>query len=213
MTLEMSAPNPARRDVIISKALSYLLRHGALKEKLSINELGYVKINDLLSHPRLKSSQVTRQDIERIVANNDKKRFTISNDNQFICANQGHSIPQINNDNLIPLNFEDLKNFEIYHGTFKNKLSIIKQSGGLSRMNRNHIHFTCKEYNTISGIKKHSNVLVYIDIGKCMEHGIKFYKSLNKVILTCGNEDGMIPWEFITKVVETNGHEINMDEI
>lgn len=209
----MSAPDPAKRDVIISKSLSYLLRHGALKEKLEIDKLGYARISDILNHSRLKSMKATRQDIERVVANNDKKRFTISPDGDHICANQGHSIKHCDEVQLIPLTVEELIPLDIYHGTFKKKLSLIKSSGGLNRMGRNHIHFTCKAYNTISGIKKTANALVYVDVKKCLDDGIQFYKSLNNVILTLGNERGMIPWEYVTKVVDLNGNELKLDEI
>lgn len=36
------------KNVQISKALSYLLRHGAEKEKLHIGTDGYVKLDDIL---------------------------------------------------------------------------------------------------------------------------------------------------------------------
>jgi 2'-phosphotransferase len=42
--------NPARDspDVQLSKTLSYLLRHGAEKEKLPIRDDGYVRVRDLV---------------------------------------------------------------------------------------------------------------------------------------------------------------------
>ena len=64
-----------------------------LKKKLSIDDQGYVKISDVLSHQRLKSLKTTRDDINRIVQENDKKRFTIKDD--MICANQGHSLKAV----------------------------------------------------------------------------------------------------------------------
>ncbi|CAI5758456.1 unnamed protein product [Candida verbasci] len=216
----MMSNSTAKRDISISKSLSYLLRHGAEKENLSIDESGYVKISQLLNHQRLKSFKTTFDDISRIVKINDKQRFQIKDD--LICATQGHSMKNINNENLQLLTKEELINLHVYHGTTTSKLSIIKSSGGLSRMNRNHIHLTCKEYCTVSGIKKQSNVLIFIDINKCLNQGIKFYKSLNNVILTEGDEQGYIKWDNIEKIIQLNnthnkdnlqGIELNKDEI
>lgn len=204
----MPPPDQARRDVLISKALSYLLRHGANKEKLNIDDQGYVNISDILSHQRLKSFKTTRDDLDRIVRDNDKKRFTIKDDK--ICANQGHSLKTINNDNLTLMKLDELIKLNIYHGTYKNKLSIIKSSGGLNKMNRNHIHFTCEEYSTCSGIRYNANVLIYIDVIKCINSGIQFFKSLNNVILTPGDNDGKIPWEYIDKIIDLEGNIINL---
>ena len=73
----MASLPPAKRDIAISKSLSYLLRHGAVKEKLNIDQTGYININELLNHNRLKTNKVTLDVIRRIVGNNEKKRFSI----------------------------------------------------------------------------------------------------------------------------------------
>lgn len=196
----MPQPVEVRRDVLISKALSYLLRHGAIKEKLTFNDQGYIPISEILSHQRLKSYKATRQDLERIVTNNDKQRFKIDPESDLICATQGHSIKEIAGE-LQLMNRDELKKLHIYHGTYKKKLPLIKELG-LSRMNRNHIHFTCDEYLTISGIRKTANCLIYIDVDKCIDQGLQFFKSDNNVILCPGDENGIIEWELIEKVVD-----------
>ncbi|KAI5953130.1 TPT1 [Candida jiufengensis] len=206
--------DPKKRDVLISKSLSYLLRHGAEKEKLNINNQGYIPIPDILNHQKLKSFKTTKEDLFRIVEENDKKRFTIDLRNQLICANQGHSLAVVNNENLIKLSKEELLKLNIYHGTYKKKISLIKSSGGLKKMNRNHIHFTCDEYQSISGIRKTANVLIYLNIEKCLDQGFEFYKSLNNVILSSGDSNGIIQWEFISKIVDlNNGSELDLDAI
>lgn len=206
----MSAPNPAKRDILISKALSYLLRHGAIKEKLNIDSKGYIPINELLNHNRLKSLQVKHEDIKRIVLNNDKQRFKIikPNDVELICANQGHSISDVGNQSLIEFTEETIPD-EIYHGTYLKKLDLIVSSGGLNKMSRNHIHFT-NSGNNLSGIRKTCNVLIYIDGKKCLQDGIKFYRSDNGVILSSGI-DGVINVKYWHKVFNlNNGEEISI---
>ncbi|KAF9885745.1 hypothetical protein FE257_012630 [Aspergillus nanangensis] len=69
-------PNPGR-DVTISKALSYILRHAAEKEGLQMDEQGYANLADVLAWRKLKSQKATFPEIINAVANSDKKRFAL----------------------------------------------------------------------------------------------------------------------------------------
>lgn len=79
-------------DKLLSIKLSRVLRHTAKKDGVPINEQGYAKVQDLLHHKHLGGYSV--EDVKRVVANNDKNRFTLRNYGGVleICANQGHSI-------------------------------------------------------------------------------------------------------------------------
>lgn len=208
----MSSKDPKKRDVLISKALSYLLRHGAVKEKLEIDPQGYVLLDVLLNHNRMKSNKVTLEDLKRIVKDNDKQRFTIKDDT-WICANQGHTLKVIDDSNLLLMSHDELPK-TIYHGTYlKNLPLIFVKGGGLSRMDRNHIHFTSTEFRNISGIRKSVNVLIFLDVEKCVSRGLQFYKSLNDVILCKGDAEGFIQYELFGKVVDAKtGLEIDITE-
>ena len=59
----MQAAQNGKRDTQISKALSYLLRHAAMKENLVIDSNGYTSVKGLLSHNRLKTHKCTQDDI------------------------------------------------------------------------------------------------------------------------------------------------------
>lgn len=65
------------REVIISKACSYILRHGAEKEGLSMRPDGFIKVTDLLARPRVSKLECDFDTLRAIVANNDKQRFTL----------------------------------------------------------------------------------------------------------------------------------------
>lgn len=190
----------SKRDIRISKVLSYLLRHGALKENLHIDVEGYVKISELLQHPKLKSDKVTLDDIKKIVINNNKQRFNIK-DGILICANQGHSIELVKENNLKLLHSSEIPS-EVFHGTTKNNLKKILDSGGLCRMKRNHLHLTTNEFQTCSGIRCNSKILIYLDVEKCLRNGIEFYISKNNVILTRGNENGVVPVDCFKKIID-----------
>ncbi|KAJ5834493.1 hypothetical protein N7447_000519 [Penicillium robsamsonii] len=65
------------RDVLVSKALSLLLRHAAEKEGLKMNAQGYASVPDVLNWRKLKSLKVTFPEILHAVDSSDKKRFAL----------------------------------------------------------------------------------------------------------------------------------------
>ncbi|KAK8849414.1 hypothetical protein IAR55_004746 [Kwoniella newhampshirensis] len=66
---------PETPDVKASKALAYILRHGAEKESLHIRSDGYIKLADVLSRPKMR--EVDLEMVLRLVAENAKQRFEL----------------------------------------------------------------------------------------------------------------------------------------
>lgn len=188
------------QDIHISKSLSKLLRHQALKENLTIDSQGFVPVAELLQHRFLKSNRATLADIQRVVENDAKNRYTMKmEDGQYyICANQGHSISSVKSD-LVPLTrLDQFPTTQVVHGTSKRNYELIKESGYLSKMNRNHIHFAIglpRDDQVISGMRQSASVYLFLDVLKLLQDGYKFYQSLNKVILSEGIE-GRIPLDY-----------------
>lgn len=195
--MEKSKKPKEDRLTKISKSLSYLLRHGAVKENLPIDQDGYISLEKILNHQRLKSFKTTLEDIQEVVDTNNKKRFSLKTigDTTYICANQGHSI-EVSNNNLQQLQPHEIP--KIFHGTYKNKLPDILNSG-LSKMSRNHIHLT----DDFEYIRKSCNALIFIDVEKCLTDNIIFYKSENNVYLTTGI-DGTLPKEYFLTITDRN---------
>ncbi|KAI8941121.1 hypothetical protein NX059_002359 [Plenodomus lindquistii] len=138
----------------------------------------------------------------------------------LIRANQGHSI-KVDTDGLLTPIAQEAGNIPdtVIHGTDEPAWNLILKSGGLRRMGRNHIHFasglpagfksltsstgSAEEKDAapvISGMRKNSSILIYIDIQAAIAAGIKFFISENGVILTEGNEQGFLPYEFFKRV-------------
>jgi 2'-phosphotransferase len=126
-------------DVKLSKSLSYILRHGAGKEGIQLDDGGFAFVDDLLACPSLR--QFTFADIIRVVENNDKRRFALITDLETgkikIRANQGHTL-EVSALHLIPLTRPEEVPVAL-HGTYLKYWDSIKHQG-LSRMKRNHIH-------------------------------------------------------------------------
>ncbi|KAK8213586.1 tRNA 2'-phosphotransferase [Zalaria obscura] len=57
----------------------------------------------------------------------------------------------------------------------------------------------------ISGMRNSSSVLVFVDIRKAMAAGLKFWRSENGVILSEGDENGVIPLEYFQRVEDRTG--------
>jgi 2'-phosphotransferase len=70
---------PLPRTVLISKALSRLLRHAAVDERIPIDNHGYVRMDHLLGWQRLRTMKppVNFAEIVEVVQGNEKKRFAM----------------------------------------------------------------------------------------------------------------------------------------
>lgn len=186
----------------ISKTMTWILRHNALKLGLAIDSAGWVSVREMLSLEQMKG--VSEDIIKQIVDENDKKRFELCTTTELmIRAVQGHSselAKTINDDELLE---EILEPIDVcVHGTTKKAWNIIKNDG-LKVMDRIHIHFAkgIPGENIISGMRNDSKVLIYVDTKMAMDEGIKFYTSKNGVILSKGIDGIILPKYFKDVVI------------
>ena len=58
----------------------------------------------------------------------------------------------------------------------------------------------------ISGMRKSANILIWVDVEKSIEEaGLKWWRSDNEVILTEGNDQGMVELRFVRRIVDRQG--------
>lgn len=187
--------------VHVSKTLAYLLRHST--GDIVIDSNGYADIPSVLNYHQIKKLSITYDMIKDIVDTNDKKRFEISPCGKKIRAAQGHSTGVISTNNtslFTPItSVNDIKNGEAIHGTNYDVLNSII-TNGLNRMKRDSIHFA--QDGGVSGIRGGSQVLIYLDVEKCITDGIPLVLSSNGVILSTGeNGTGVITSKYFKKIV------------
>jgi 2'-phosphotransferase len=153
------------------------------------------------------------------VRENSKQRFAMKlipdqaapesdSSRYLIRATQGHSLNIESAELLTPLTFETVPKEPVIHGGFYGSWDAILASGGLSRMNRKHMHFARADpgKKILSGFRYDAELLIGVDAAKAMEKGgIAFWESSNGVVLTEGNADGMLPLEFFATVVDRAG--------
>jgi 2'-phosphotransferase len=191
-----------KKQTQIGKKLCFILRHDIVNSGLICDSNGYVKVNDLIAKKLIE--QITIDELNLIVENNDKKRFLLiqKNNEYYIKANQGHSLAVgnlIDDDITMELLTEPL--LYCAHGTEKKYIESIYKNG-LNRGLRKHIHLVgeiIKERQT-SGFKSKSDRIILIDMDQCMKTGIIFYRSANNVILTEGI-DGVIDPKYFIKLI------------
>ena len=183
----------------ISKALTKILRHEAIKLGIRIRSDGYCLLDQVLRADRLQELVVTSADVLCVAKNSDKKRFDVmvEGDDVFIRAAQGHSIKEVDDASLLQrlhLEDPDLPS-QCVHGTYRSCVSSIIErgllAGGTRRCGefRNHIHFASAvpgDGRVISGMRYNCEVAIWVDLRGALRDGIPFYFSANRVILSPG---------------------------
>jgi 2'-phosphotransferase len=212
----------------LSHALSWVLRHNAIKLGLSMAPDGYVQVSEILTcqHSKICGRNWTEADIYQVVESCKKQRFklemrpaanyttgTKTGGSEVLCirANQGHSIDIVDSYLLLErLTSEELIALPmVVHGTFKEAWDKRIRTQGLKRMKRNHIHFATglpKDGGVMSGMRQTCEVYVFIDKKKCAQDNIQFFRSENGVILCSGlGDDGIIPPSHFSEVTDCTG--------
>ena len=197
----------SKEDIHLSKFLSLILRHKATDFGLDIEPSGFVKLDDIIYLPQCKNFNITLEKIKNIVANDKKGRFELVNrPPYYIRAVQGHSMHEVSNDDsLVKLNKNNIFDFPtVVHGTDKSAWEKIVETG-LNKMNRNAIHLSIgynDENHVKSGMRLNCEIFIEINVQYAFYNNFEFFISKNKVILTPGDENGILPVEYIKKVID-----------
>lgn len=166
------------RHVRISKYLSLHLRHRPQALGLTLGPGGWVDIEALLTAARKRGMQISRTDLDEVVASNDKQRFAISDDGLQIRANQGHSVS-------VDLELKPTAPPAVlYHGTGEGSVLSI-QRDGLKKMRRHHVHLSPDAETARRVGMRHGRPSIFtLDAAQMAADGHIFYVSENGVWLT-----------------------------
>ena len=163
----------------LSKFLSLILRHNPTVVGITLDNKGWADIDELLTGMNRSSrATVTFEDIQEVVATNDKQRFVFNEDCTKIRANQGHSVQvDVELKEMLPPDV-------LYHGTptkFVQKIMV----EGLKPQGRLYVHLSADTVTaTKVGSRRGSPVVLTINALKMHEDGFVFYLSDNGVWLT-----------------------------
>ena len=161
-----------------SKLLSLVLRHRPEVIGIELDPGGWANVDELIAAAQQYGKPIDREKIIRAVVENDKQRFTLSDDGHRIRANQGHSVQ-------VDLNLKTIEPPAIlFHGTVAKFLDSIRQQG-LIRGKRQHVHLSADEETANKvGSRRGKPVILRVASGKMCSDGHLFYLSANGVWLT-----------------------------
>jgi putative RNA 2'-phosphotransferase len=166
------------RLVRVSKFLSLVLRHQPGRIGVELDEAGWVAIADLLAACATHGFPITREELETVVRENDKRRFALSEDGARIRASQGHSVG-------VELGYApQAPPAVLYHGTAAHVVASIREQGLLSGR-RQHVHLSSDAATAARVGARHGRPRVLeVESARMHADGYEFYLSENGVWLT-----------------------------
>ncbi|TDD70338.1 RNA 2'-phosphotransferase [Actinomadura rubrisoli] len=173
-----------RRAVKISKYLAKHLRHRPERIGLTLDPEGWADVDELLAAAARHRFPFTRDELEHVVAVNDKRRYAL--DGNRVRAVQGHSVRVELNLPVAPP--PDL----LYHGTVERSLAAIRDEG-LRPMGRHDVHLSPdRETARRVGARRGVPVVLVVQAGRMAADGHEFRVSANGVWLV-----GSVPPEYL----------------
>ncbi len=164
--------------VRVSRFISLVLRHDPGRAELSLGLDGWIDVNDLIAGARRAGFALDRATLDRVVAENDKRRFSLSPDGTRIRASQGHSVPV--DLGLVPM----VPPEGLYHGTAARSVSSILTEG-IHAGSRIHVHLSTDERTAEMVGRRHGRPAVLrVAAGEMGRDGYAFFRSENGVWLT-----------------------------
>lgn len=168
----------SEQNVRESKFLSLVLRHEPARAGIVLDAAGWVEVDALLRGCAAAGVRISRDELERLVAESDKQRFAFSEDRLRIRANQGHSVEV--ELQLAP----QVPPAVLYHGTADRFLEAIRATG-LEKRARHHVHLSAERATAIGVGGRHGRPVVLVIAAVEMHSaGHEFFRSANGVWLT-----------------------------
>ena len=166
--------------------MSLVLRHHPARIGLKLDTSGWCFVAELLQGMSEAGRPITREQLEFVVAENDKQRFEFSEHGEKIRARQGHSV-------TVQLGYEpSMPPDVLFHGTPTKFVESIKRQG-LLKQKRHHVHLHEDQAVAATvGARRGEAVVLRINSGRMADKGNTFFVTDNSVWLT-----EHVPAEFI----------------
>ena len=163
--------------VRLSKWMSLVLRHDPAKFGVQLDDAGWTRVDDLLAAAAHAGVPLDAALLRRVVEENDKRRFALSDDGAMIRASQGHSV-------AVDLGLEPMEPPAVlFHGTATRFLDSIRRDG-LVPGSRRQVHLSAGEATaTAVGARHGRPAVLRVDAGRMHADGHRFYLSANGVWL------------------------------
>jgi len=160
-----------------SKFIALILRHKPETIGITLDEHGWADVGELISGIA-KQQPFDMEALEKIVATDEKQRYSFNEDKTLIRANQGHSIP-------VDVELEEKEPPGIlYHGTGEKYKASIEETGLIPK-SRLYVHLSPDKETALKVGQRHGRPVVFaVNCAEMHKDGYKFYISTNGVWLT-----------------------------
>jgi putative RNA 2'-phosphotransferase len=182
--------------VQLSKTMAYALRHQPAQFGLTLDEEGWVPVDELadaLRRHRSDWQNLQTEDFAEVIAQSEKQRYELRDGK--IRAFYGHSTPQkITHEVTSPPAI-------LFHGTTPQAARSI-QKEGLKPMKRQYVHLSADEETArrVALRRTHKPIILHVAAQEAYQQGIKFYLSKDLIWLA-----EPIPPQFITEGYSETG--------
>lgn len=162
----------------LSKFLSLVLRHQPGLIGLELSPQGWVSVAELLRQAAAHGRPISPEELDQIVAQNDKQRFSLSADGLQIRAAQGHSV-------AVELGLAaQTPPPRLYHGTATRFVAAILAQG-LRPQSRQQVHLSTELATALAVGRRHGKPVVFaVDSERMQLAGLVFRRADNGVWLT-----------------------------
>ena len=161
----------------IGKFLCLILRHKPETIGITLDEHGWANVKDLIYGVN-QQYDFDMKTLEKIVATDNKQRYSFNENKTMIRANQGHSVD-------VDVGLEEVEPPEfLWHGTGDKYVKSIRETGLIPK-SRLYVHLSDNYGTAILVGKRHGKPMVFcVKSGQMYTDGYKFYRSKNGVWLT-----------------------------
>ena len=175
-------------DTDTSRFISLILRHKPEVIGITLDEHGWADVSELIEGIN-KTRKLDMEGLERIVAEDEKQRYSFNEDKTLIRANQGHSIPVD-----VELKKEEPPEI-LYHGTATKYEEAIDKEGLIPK-SRLYVHLSGDEETAQKVGIRHGKLVMYkVKSGEMHKDGYDFFLSVNGVWLTKS-----VPVKYLEKI-------------
>lgn len=163
------------RERRLGKYLAYVLRHHPEAADVTLDAAGWVDLAELVAGMQRSGEVATVDDVRHAVRVDEKGRFEVVNDR--IRAAQGHSLEvDLGLPVVVPPDV-------LFHGTVARFVEPIRREG-LRAGDRQFVHLSSDEATARRVGSRHGQpVILTIDSGRMVAHGVEFRRSSNGVWL------------------------------
>lgn len=162
----------------LSKRLALILRHRPESVGLTLEARGWVDVDRLLAALAASGTTLTKDELDRVVEENDKRRYAFDESGSKIRASQGHSVS-------IDLGLQpQAPPVTLYHGTSPEAVDAIL-AHGIVKMSRHAVHLSTDVATALKvAARRGKPVVLQIDAQAMTADGFPFFRSDNGVWLT-----------------------------